>query len=52
MQKPIYKKEKNRNIYKLMTMTQTNPIKWNALLNVEMFHNHIISFSYTLFSPP
>jgi hypothetical protein len=49
MQKPIYKKEKNRNIYKLITITQTNPTKLNALLNVEMFQSRIISFSYTLF---
>jgi hypothetical protein len=52
MQKPIYKKEKNINIYKLITITQTNPIKLNALLNVEMFQSHIIKFSFTLFSPP
>jgi hypothetical protein len=52
MEKPIYKKEKNINIYKLITITQTNPIKLNALLNVKMFQSRIISFSYTLFSPP
>jgi hypothetical protein len=44
MQEPIHKKEKNRNIYKLITMTQTNPIKLSALLNVEMFQKSYNQF--------
>ncbi len=49
---PYIKMKRTEIFTKLITMTQTNPIKLNALLNVEMFQNCVISFSYTLFSPP